>query len=69
MKIVMDLVLLLLSLLWTFTQLSYEEFWIIMVSKDWNANITMCTEYIGKFIRCNNNSLKAHGLIILDLTN
>jgi hypothetical protein len=38
-----------------------------MVSKGWNANITMCTKYIGKFIRCNNNGLKAHGLIILDL--
>jgi hypothetical protein len=40
-----------------------------MFSKDWNANITICTEYIGKFIRSNNNGLKAHRLIIFDFTN
>jgi hypothetical protein len=60
MKIVMDLVLFLLSLLWILTQLLYEKLWIILFSKDWNANITICTKYMGKFIGRNNIGLKAH---------
>jgi hypothetical protein len=60
MKIVMDLVLLLLSFLWILTQLLYEKLWIILFSKDWNAKITICTKYMGKFIGRNNIGLKVH---------
>jgi hypothetical protein len=52
-----------------FTQSLYEKIWIILFSKDWNANITICTECIGKIIRYDNNGLKAHRLIIFGFTN